>query len=101
METVKIEVVTVRLNFHVNISEQLTVRECMGPSFEDDYLRKEVSCSKTNLYSEKEEKFLHHHLQLPTRIPSLSIILIALSKLKVNILFLNFKMFFMVKFVYF
>ena len=50
-----------RLNFHVNISEQLTVRECMRPSFErsvnmyqkdvdeDDYLRKEVSYSKTTL----------------------------------------------------
>ena len=49
-----------RPNFHVNISEQLTIRECMRSSFErsvnmdleedvdeDDYLRKEVSCSKT------------------------------------------------------
>ena len=60
-ETVQIEVKTVRPNFHMNISEQFTIRECMRPSFEvsvnmdkkndvneDDYLRKsEVSCSKT------------------------------------------------------
>ena len=48
-----------RPNFHVNISEQFTIRECMRRSFEtsvnmdledvdeDDYLRKEASCSKT------------------------------------------------------
>ena len=48
-----------RPNFDVNISEQFTIRECMKPSFEgsvnmyledvddDDYLRKEVSRSKT------------------------------------------------------
>ena len=49
-----------RSNFNVNISEQFMIRECMRPSFEgsvnmdllgddneDDYLRKEVSCSKT------------------------------------------------------
>ena len=48
-----------RLNFHVIISEQFTIRECMRPSLEgsvsmglsdadkDDYLRKEVSCSNT------------------------------------------------------
>ena len=49
-----------RPNFHVNISEHFTFRECTRPSFEgsvnmdvqedvdeDDYLRKEVSCSKT------------------------------------------------------
>ena len=48
---------TVRLNLHVNISEQFMICECTRPSFEgsvnmedvdeDDYLRKEVSCSKT------------------------------------------------------
>ena len=50
-------------NFHVNISEQFTIREYMRPSFEgsvnmdlqkdvdeDDYLRKEVSCSKTTFF---------------------------------------------------
>ena len=49
-----------RPNFHGNISEHFTIRECMRPSFEvsvnvdlyedvdeDDYLRKEVSCSDT------------------------------------------------------
>ena len=61
-ETVQIEVIIVRPNFHVNISEQFTICECMRSSFErlvnmdlevdvneDDYLRKEVSCSETNL----------------------------------------------------
>ena len=61
-ETVQVEV---RPNFHVNISEQFTVRECARPSFEgstnmnlsedvdeDDYMRKEVSCSKTEVGSE-------------------------------------------------
>ena len=56
-ETVQIEVTTVRPNFHANVSEQFTIRECIRPSFEesvnmnlqedvdeDDYLRKEVSC---------------------------------------------------------
>ena len=33
-ETVQIEVITVRPNFHVNISEQFTSREYMRPSFE-------------------------------------------------------------------
>ena len=33
-EIVQIEVITVRPNFHVNISEQFTIRECMRPSFE-------------------------------------------------------------------
>ena len=33
-ETVQIEVIIVRPNFHVNISEQFTIRECMRPSFE-------------------------------------------------------------------
>ena len=55
-----------RPNFHTNISEQFTIRECMRPSFEgsvnmdlkedvdeDDYLTKEVSCSKTSLPAEK------------------------------------------------
>ena len=48
-----------RPNFHVNISEQFTIRECRRPSFEgpvamdedideDDYLRKEMSCGKTS-----------------------------------------------------
>ena len=59
-ETVQVEVITVRPNFHVKISEQFTIRECMRPSFEgsvnmdlkenvdkDDYLRNKVSCSKT------------------------------------------------------
>ena len=32
-ETVHIEVIIVRPNFHVNISEQFTIRECMRPSF--------------------------------------------------------------------
>ena len=54
------EVIIVRPNFHMNISEQFMISECMIPSFEgsvhmdlskdvdeDDYLRKEVSCSKT------------------------------------------------------
>ena len=48
-----------RPNFHVNISEQFMIHECMRPSYkgsvnmdlqdvdEDDYLREEVSCSKT------------------------------------------------------
>ena len=49
-----------RPNFHVNIPEQFTSRQYMRPSFEgsinmelqkdvdeDDYLRNEVSCSKT------------------------------------------------------
>ena len=53
-----------RPNFHVNISEQFTIREYMRPSFEgpvnmdlqedadeDDYLRQEVSCSKTSRVS--------------------------------------------------
>ena len=56
------EVIIVRPNFQVNISEQFTICECMRPSFEgsvnmdlyedvdeDDYLRKEVSCSMTNI----------------------------------------------------
>ena len=60
-ETVQIEVIFVRPDFHVNISEQFTIHECIRPSFEgsvnmalsedvdeDDCLRKEVSCSKTN-----------------------------------------------------
>ena len=51
-----------RPNFDMNISEQFTICECMRPSFEgsvnmdlqedideDDYLRKEVLSSKTNL----------------------------------------------------
>ena len=59
-ETAQAEVITVRPNFHVNISELFTINECKRPSFEgsvsmdlqedvneDDYLRKEVSCSKT------------------------------------------------------
>ena len=33
-ETVQIEVIIVRPNFHVNISEQFTIRECIRPSFE-------------------------------------------------------------------
>ena len=33
-ETVWIEVTVVRPNFHVNISEQFTIRECMRPSLE-------------------------------------------------------------------
>ena len=33
-ETVHIEVVIVRPDFHVNISEQFTIRECMRPSFD-------------------------------------------------------------------
>ena len=33
-ETVQIEVIIVRQNFHVNISEQLMICECMRPSFE-------------------------------------------------------------------
>ena len=33
-ETVQIEVIIVRPNFHVNISEQFTIRLCMRPSFE-------------------------------------------------------------------
>ena len=50
-----------RPNLHVNVSEQFTICEYMRPSFEgsvnmdpseevdeDDNLRKEVSCSKTN-----------------------------------------------------
>ena len=60
-EIVHIEVMAVKPSFHVNISEPFTIRECMRPSFEgsvnmdledvdeDDYLRKEVSCSKTTL----------------------------------------------------
>ena len=53
----------------MNISEQFTIRECMRPSFEgsvnmdlqedvdgDDYLRKEVSCSKTTGEVGNEEK---------------------------------------------
>ena len=61
-EKVQIEVTIVRPNFHVNISEQFTILKCMRPSFkrsinmdrledvdEDDYLRKEVSCSKTGI----------------------------------------------------
>ena len=57
-ETVLIEAIIVRPNFHVNISEQFTIRECIRPSFkgsvnmenidQDDYSTKEVSCSKTN-----------------------------------------------------
>ena len=33
-KTVQIEVIIVRPNFHVNISEQFTIRECMRPSLE-------------------------------------------------------------------
>ena len=33
-ETVQIEVIIVRPNFHMNIAEQFTIRECMRPSFE-------------------------------------------------------------------
>ena len=33
-ETVQVEVLIVRPNFHVNISKQLAIRECMRPSFE-------------------------------------------------------------------
>ena len=33
-ETVQIKVIIVRPNFHVNISEQFTICECMRPSFE-------------------------------------------------------------------
>ena len=53
-----------RSNLHVNISEQFTIRECMIPSLEgsvnmdlqedvdeNDYLRKEVSCSNTRFCS--------------------------------------------------
>ena len=48
-----------RQNFHLNISKQFTIRECVKSSLEGsvnmnsqdvdetDYLRKEVSCSKT------------------------------------------------------
>ena len=49
-----------RPNFHLTISEQFMIHECMRPSFkesvnmnleedvgEDDNLRKEVSCGKT------------------------------------------------------
>ena len=32
--TVQIEVIIVRPNFHMDISEQFTIRECMRPSFE-------------------------------------------------------------------
>ena len=32
-ETVQIEIKIVRLNFHVNISEQFTILECMRPFF--------------------------------------------------------------------
>ena len=59
-ETAQVEVIIVRPNFHMNISEQFTINECKRLSFEgsvsmdlqedvneDDYLRKEVSCSKT------------------------------------------------------
>ena len=35
-ETVQTEVITVRPNFHMNISEQFTIRECMRPSFDID-----------------------------------------------------------------
>ena len=57
-ETVQIEVIIVRPHFQVNISEQFTICECMRPSFEgsvnmdlyeDDYLRKEVSCKVCSL----------------------------------------------------
>ena len=46
-----------RLNFHVNISEQFTIRDSIEGSVhmdlsedvdEDDYLRKEVSCNTTS-----------------------------------------------------
>ena len=33
-ETVQIEIIIMRPNFHVNISEQFTIRECMRPSVE-------------------------------------------------------------------
>ena len=33
-ETVEMDVIVVRPNLRVNISEQFTVRECMRPSFE-------------------------------------------------------------------
>ena len=46
-----------RPNSHVKISEPFRIRECLKPSFEgsvnmedvdeDEYLRKELSCSKT------------------------------------------------------
>ena len=59
-ETVQIEAKIVRPNFHVKISEQFTIRECIRQSLapvnmdlqedvdEDDYPGKEVSCSMTN-----------------------------------------------------
>ena len=63
-ETVQVEVIIVTPNFHVNISEQFMIRECMRPSFEgsvnmdlsedvdeDDYLRKKVSYSKAKRYT--------------------------------------------------
>ena len=34
-ETVQIEVIIVRPNFHVNISEQFTIRDCKRTSFEE------------------------------------------------------------------
>ena len=70
-ETVQIKVMIVRPNFHVNISEQFPIRECMRPYFEgsvnmdlqedvdkDDYLRKEVSCSKTKGMQDMVAKFM-------------------------------------------
>ena len=57
-----------RPNFHANISEQFTICECMRPSFkgsvnmdpqgvnEDDYVRKEVSCSETNFTNRGRSK---------------------------------------------
>ena len=33
-ETVQIEVIIVKPKFHVNISEQFTIRKCMRPPFE-------------------------------------------------------------------
>ena len=33
-ETVQTEVIIARPNFHMNISEQFTISECMRPSFE-------------------------------------------------------------------
>ena len=33
-ETVQIEVIIVKPKFHVNISEQFTICDCMRPSFE-------------------------------------------------------------------
>ena len=44
-ETVQIEVIIVRPNFHMNISEQFKIHECVRPSFEGSvnmYLEEDV-----------------------------------------------------------